>query len=137
MLDSYFSPKPFERKNNGGFYEKLGVKHFQKAIMSTIGQYFRKDGIDKKPSQYFIGEKRNFESLRKFEKGTRFNELIHAPQSVYTGYMLSKELADENYVLATIYGTLFLINSYSIILQRYNRARVYNVIEYKEKKSKN
>jgi len=55
----------------------------------------------------------------------RFNELIHAPATAYFEYKLAEDLGNNNYSEAVF----LLIHGYCTMLQRYNRARVYNTLD--------
>ena len=112
--------------------------------MKTAGKLVKKIVGDEFTSNYFIGRKHNIESLKRFEWGTRFNESANAFGEAYIvwgaleigleGYNFPKELGDGNYGITIILGTALLLNSSLIMLQRYNRARVHNIIEKKEKR---
>lgn len=136
VSDPYFTPKSIERWKNGKIYEDLGVKYVQKLVMGTVGKLFRKLGADEDAGIYFIGKRPNLEALRTFEAGTRFNELIHAPQIAWNSYELAKHLGDGNYGGAIFWGALLLLNTSCTMLQRYNRARTYNVMERLEEREK-
>jgi len=127
LTDWYFVPKSFER--SGRLYEALGVRPFKKLVMGTFGRLHELCGYDKTSSKYFIGQYRSKKSLKKFEVNTRLNELIHAPLTAYFVYKLAEDLANNNYDVVIINGIGLLINGYCTMLQRYNRARVYNTLD--------
>ncbi|MCX6749148.1 MAG: hypothetical protein NTW17_00170 [Candidatus Pacearchaeota archaeon] len=129
LTDSYFRPKSFEKRGNGLVYRMLGVKYIQKFIMETVGKAFRLMSMDDEASSYFIGEKINLKSLKDYEFGTRVNEVIHAPFTVFFGYLLLNDLNDGNPTKLALDGLGLLINSSCTMLQRYNRARVQNVVQ--------
>lgn len=131
LSDIYFKPKPFERWKNGQIYEWLGAKYIKKIIMGTAGKLLKLLGADKYSSNYFLGKEQNIEALRAYERQTRFNEIIHAPLTISTGYNLLKSLGEEKYAESITWGILFLVNSSCTIFQRYNRVRVNNIIEKK------
>lgn len=132
--DRYFKPKSFER--SGRLYEALGVRYAKKIVMGTFGKARKIAGDGERTSNYFIGQgfNRNLRSLKKFELYTRVNETIHAPQIIWNSYNLGKNIVEGNYGAAAIYAGILLVNTYMTMLQRYNRARIYNTIdEAKEK----
>ncbi|MCK4650444.1 hypothetical protein KAT36_04410 [Candidatus Pacearchaeota archaeon] len=124
--DWYFAPKSFER--SGKLYEILGVRQFKKLAMGTLGKLRKRGGDGEEPSNYFIGRKRDLSSLKKFEIGTRINETIHAPFTIYFGHKLIESLGENNYGVAIISGIGLLTNGYCTMLQRYNRGRIYNTL---------
>ncbi len=134
ITDLYFAPKSFEK--DGRVYEFLGVKYAQRIVMATAGKLRRKkdEGC---PSNYFIGKNPHLESLMIFERGTRFNETTHAPVVLLETCCLAATLSQENmnYTSVGVITGALILNFYLTILQRYNRARVYNVIEKMKNKS--
>lgn len=128
ITDIYFKPKSFERSSN--VYEWLGVKYFKKALMGTIGRIFRsgKKHADFN-SNYFIWPDRSNKSLIRFERKTRFNELWHVPWIPFCTYCAVDSFAQGKKGEGIFYVVTMLINTYAAMLQRYNRARIYNTIE--------
>jgi len=126
VSDWYFKPKSFEK--NPKFYENLGVKGIKK-VCDFIGKVFG-DNPDS-PNNYRIWDKSK-EGLEKFQSKTRFNEKIHLPAVVLCGIVATANAIDKD-VANTILGvTCVGINAYGVMLQRYNRARLYNTIEKME-----
>ena len=133
--DWYFRPKAFERWNNGRIYEYLGIKHVKKALMGTLGKRFRKMGMDKdKPNTYFIGRKRDKTSIKKYELKARINEAVHTVFGLHCSYYFISDLIERDYSNSTFEATFFVLNASLLMLQRYNRAIVYNVLERRNKK---
>jgi len=129
--DLYFDPKLIEKWENGRLYEIFGIRYAEK-FFRKLGKITNKDFYEKpdSPNNYRIWDKTK-EGLKSFERKTRINELIHSPLQILIGYEIINNLAKENYALATL-DTLFgLINGYAIMLQRYNRTRIYKVLEKK------
>ena len=129
-IDSYFKPKSFERWEDGKIYKWLGVKHFKK-ILPTGGDYVAK-WIGWRP---IAGASSKEEGLRDYEKWTRVYESIHSVLfPLYTTSMI-QDLADGDLESA---GWMLLknlaINVYPIMVQRYNRARIYNALDRIESK---
>ena len=132
ITDVYFAPKGFEK--NGTLYKALGVKQWQKIVMGTVGKTIRVN--DGKPSNYYIGKDTNLEALSTFEKYTRINEAVHSPITLILGYCTIENVAQGNVGGAALNGTLFLVNLYCTLLQRYNRERVCRVKERLENRKK-
>ncbi len=133
--DIYFRPKFFEK--GGRIYELLGVKYFQKALMGTIGKLLRKFLGDEKAGGYFIGKRASDKSLKTFESWTRIFELIHAPQIPWNIYNLGESLSEGDYNLTASSGACLLINAMCGMLQIYNRVRIYEALERREKRRPN
>ncbi|MBT7902764.1 hypothetical protein HN587_02800 [Candidatus Woesearchaeota archaeon] len=95
--------------------------------MNTFGRLTRKSV----PSNYRVGTNRSISDLKKYEVGTRLNELIHAPQIIWNAYELVQHVSNGNTGSAFYWGALLFVNTYCTLLQRYNRARVYNTLEQK------
>lgn len=128
ITDIYFKPKSFER--SGRMYEWLGVRYFKKALMGTVGRLLK--GMKKHSqddSNYFIGPDRNNYSLMRFEKQTRYNEGWHTPWVPYCAYYSADHFAQGRNGMGIFMAIAGLINAYASMLQRYNRARIYNTLE--------
>ena len=128
FTDIYFKPKTFERHNNGKFYRILGVKIAQKIVMGVVGRALRKKDEGKEADNYFIGNL-NQDSLLRYEKGTRFNELFHVPFAALGFSQFAITLSQKQYALAVVGLIPGIVNLYLIMLQRYNRSRVYNLMD--------
>jgi len=132
--DLYFRPKSFER--SGKIYEALGVKQFKKFVMGTIGRISKKVREDKTTGTYFIGKERNRKTIKQYEITARINELVHAPATAYFGYKLAEDLGCGNNSGAVGDVIWLLVNGYCTMLQRYNRARVYNTLDALDRREK-
>ena len=124
-IDSYFKPKSFERWDDGKIYRWLGVKHFKK-ILPTGGDYVAR-WIGWRPIANASSKE---EGLRDYEKLTRSLELIHSVLfPLYTTSMI-QDLTDGDLESA---GWMLIknlaVNVYPIMVQRYNRARIYNALD--------
>jgi len=124
--DWYFKPKNFEK--SGKLYEMLGVRQFKKLI-STVEKYVRKPLKAKKSSShtYYLKE-RTIKGIKKFESGSRITETVH---TIAFGALalLAYSRDPENLLSPYEWSGNVFINFYPIILQRYNRARIYNTVE--------
>ena len=70
------------------------------------------------------------DALRRFENETRYNESVHLFFGLYSGICTIGNFIDDSHVFSFNAG-LTVANAGCIMLQRYNRVRVYNPIEQK------
>ncbi|MBT5023367.1 hypothetical protein HOK51_08700 [Candidatus Woesearchaeota archaeon] len=131
LTNWYYRPKSFER--SGKLYTWLGVKYFQKALMGTYGKFIKKLGGARHPSNYFVGENRTVPNMLTYESGTRFNEFIHTPLIFICGKNTIQSASEGRIDEAVVHAAFMALNFYCTILQRYNRARVYNTLDLKLK----
>ena len=119
LIELYLTPRFWER--NGKLYKFLGIKVFKKYV-PTSGDYVRR----RFGATLLI---KNIEDVREYEKNTRVLELAHI-----TFFLVTVPLM----VLYLILGAVgpfwslvvvnLLVNIYPVMLQRYNRARIYKII---------
>lgn len=123
ISESYFKPKSLERWKEGLIYRLLGV-HIFKKIVPTCGSYVtRLTGF-----RPIANAPDKVEALKKWEPLTRVYETIHLALLCINAPYITEKLAEGDYTSSTIIPNL-LINVYPVMLQRYNRARMYNVFE--------
>jgi len=129
LLDIYFKPKSFEKF--GRLYEAFGIRYFKEFAMVTIGSLYSLFGLKKHTTNYHIGqnENRNLEGLANFEYMTRFNEALHGSLTIMCGNELVQNISSGNTLMVVGHGICTLGNLYCVMLQRYNRARIYNTME--------
>ena len=110
-LDFYFTPKFFEK--SGRIYELLGVRIFKK-FLPTYGDYMlRLTGIR-------LINNGSTETLKDYETATKIFEMIHLVFCLlYICFSVS--------ILLNL-----MINIYPIMVQRYNRARIYKILRKRE-----
>ena len=120
--DFWLAPKRFESPQ---LYERLGVLWIKRYV-PTGGDYFRK-----KYGVRVIDIKSNIESLLKFEERTRLYEVIHL--GAFIAFVLfsiwqlvSGRTNGMGFVIACIVYMLLILST--VLLQRYNRIRVYEAI---------
>lgn len=123
--DLWFDPKSFESEE---IYEKFGIKSFKKYIPTAqitsklVWKLFRKNAFISSGSE---------KELRNFEKFTRIYEAVHlAYLPIFTASMGLYAARGELNQAALISGANILINVYPILLQRYNRLRLFKAIEH-------
>jgi len=128
--DLYFKPKGVEKWKNGRIYELLGVKKFKK-LCEYIGHKVGKDNTYE--NNYFIWD-RSPEGLKSFEKKTRFNEAVHLIPTAFCTLTAIGMYATGETDSGIFQTALAVLNSYPVILQRYNRTRIENVLDRMESK---
>ena len=130
--DFWFDPKSFESEE---MYEKLGIRTFKKYI--PTGEVTSKLVWKLTHQNAFIGGSSE-KDLRNFERFTRIYETIHlyflpiAAASI--GISLSRgDLGSAAFTA----GMSTLVNVYPVLLQRYNRLRLYKAIEHAQTRDAN
>jgi glycosyl-4,4'-diaponeurosporenoate acyltransferase len=125
ITEIYFRPKSFECWKDGKLYECLGVKTFKK-YLPTLG-----DIVSKKIGYRPIASANSKEEgLIRYEKQTKLFESIHI-----AGFCTMIPILPNIFLNGDYKGGLllslgdFAINVYPIMVQRYNRARIYNFLE--------
>jgi hypothetical protein len=124
----YFEPKSAERWNDGRIYEWIGLKVF-KNVCTYFGRKMGKDGGQK--NNYFIWYKSE-NGIKEFEKKTRFNEGMHLIGTVVPVVCFTPGWIDGDPFVVYVGGVLTAINAYSLLLQRYNRSRIYSTLDKME-----
>ncbi len=115
-------------------YEKLGVRSFKKLVIGAISlpikifcKILRRDynEIDKTDgSNYFLNTRKyGKDAPEKFMKMLWFNGIIHTLGLLFNIYYLIKS---PDLVYKIFYSILILLNSYCVMLQRYNGIRISN-----------
>lgn len=119
VLEWYFTPKFFEK--NGIIYEFFGV-HIFKRFIPTFGDYMvRLTGSS-------LLSDGSTKSLKMYEKMTRIFETIHV---IFCIAMINL------FVARPTWSNFFMnmaINVYPIMTQRYNRMRIYRILQKREGK---
>lgn len=115
--ERYFRPKAIEL--DGRLYEWLGVLRFKRLLLGLV----RPDPARPGESPYFLGG-RGPADLRRFEKRTRRNELMHLPGLVLGLLLLGMVAARWNLGMCLAGALLVGGNFHCFILQRYNRIRI-------------
>ena len=121
LADRWFRPKAFER--DGRLYRWLGVVAFKRVLTSAM----KPDPASPTGNAYVLGG-RSLEHVRQFERKSRRSEAIHLA-GLAMGLLFL--------VLGAVFGDGLLIagiivvaaNFHCFALQRYNRARVWRVLE--------
>ena len=127
--DLWFDPKSFE---NEEIYEKLGIRTFKKYI--PTGQVTSKLVWKLTHKNAFI-EGSSEQDLRNFERFTRIYETIHLSFLPIAAASIDISLSKGDLGSAAFTaGINTLVNVYPVLLQRYNRLRLYKAIERAQKR---
>lgn len=130
MTDWYFRPKSFER--SGKLYETLGIKRVKK-VCDLIGKLVGENPTI--PNNYRLWDKTK-EGLKKFDYKTRMTEALHTFFGASSATLGAGEVMDGDVGGSIFMGVVLGVNVYASMLQRYNRARLHNVIDRMEEKDK-
>ena len=119
LADLYFRPKAFEGR--GKIYVYLGVLVFKRALLKLA----RPAPGAARPSYWLTAH--DADGLRAFERRTRRNEAIHLLALVppVLGLALSNNAGP---LLVSVFVAVIALNFHPILLQRYNRIRIYRVL---------
>ncbi len=114
LSERYFRPKTIEF--DGKPYEWLGVVQFKRMLMRFIS-------VDppRWAMNFYVLGGRSLEDVRVFEKRSRLSEVIHLP-ALFCALAAAWQ---GSWVLGTV---VFAANFHCFLLQRYNRIRVYRVL---------
>src|SRR5258706_15766097 len=129
IADAWFEPKSFEQYP--GLYENLGVKEFKKYMPISGDLIYRL--VWKKFGELDMVKPHSLESLKTMENFTRFYEATHL-----AGFAVMSAEMGATFAHHDISGTLFLgllnalANIYPIMVQRYNRIRLFKTIKRME-----
>lgn len=125
ISDAYFKPKPWER--SGKIYEYFGSKFTQRIIGKNRLVRFLSE---KAPivTNYQLGGYTLKRAIT-FDRYSRISESIHALGLVLNArHMFDVVQGDDSFVWQAAALAFWNINL--IMLQRYNRARIYKVIDH-------
>jgi len=129
MAEWYFTPNKIERWRNGRMYELLGVRWYKDHMpIQENDRALRKKGI----RPIFVLD--SLESgLEEWEKRTRGFEKMHGVSGIILAVLTNPLIISGHYEIATMNTLLnVIINFYPVLTQRYNRARIYNILEKRE-----
>jgi Glycosyl-4,4'-diaponeurosporenoate acyltransferase len=127
VLEVWFGPKRFETER---LYERLGARPLKRYI-PTGGDLMLRTVRRRYPGFSLVGA-RDIASLRRLERGTRVAEAMHAV--TFIGFSALAVRRFKNGSLTSQGLGLALVTSaalglWPIVLQRYNRLRLYRAIE--------
>ena len=123
--NNYFKPQDWERWKDGLVYKCLGVDFF-KTVVPTQGRIISKI-FDLHPIRKAENKE---EGLKEYEPWTRLYETVHLVGgsicTIANGMIFIDKGIEE--ALPGIIANL-AVNIYPVMLQRYNRAMIYNALE--------
>lgn len=113
----YLKPRSFEK--SGKLYERLGIRTYRK--------YF--------PIQHERIRSTSTQDLLDYENETSYLEEMHLSCLIVTAPTNVSLFTHGHYVIGAVVTALnVLVNVYPIMLQRYNRSRITNILERRESK---
>lgn len=124
-FEAWFRPKPFESER---FYERLGallIKRYVPTGGDLVMQRLRRHH----PERRWVTS--NLQSLRNYEKRTRLNESVHLIGFVGFAYLALEKFTSGS---LTTFGLAFalaldvIFGLWPVVLQRYNRLRLYRAM---------
>jgi len=122
ITDAWFDPKSFEE--NPELYEKLGVRTYKKYMPISGDVVYR--AVYKKLGAPDWARHGNLQSLKNMERFTRVLEAGHEAGLAIWASGIGLMLANGHIKEAAFWGGMnMLVNVYPIMLQRYNRSRLY------------
>ncbi len=122
----YFRLRPFELHGNGTIYARLGVRIYKKFVPTTGDLVTRLRGI-KRLKIVEIGDRR--EALENYLNLTLKWEWRHLISAVFLqswALLAGISLGMEHFWISSTIN--IFVNFYPIILQRFNRVRLVNII---------
>ena len=130
IMEWYLTPKKFERWKNGKVYELVGVRFYKKYV-PVLG-----DLINRKTNNHPIFNGGDINGgLKNYEERTRRFERIHLPLCLIITPLLLVAFIRGDYIGGTIaLGINLAVNYYPLLTQRYNRVRIYNLLDRISKK---
>lgn len=125
ILDLWFLPKRFESER---LYERLGALVIKRYV-PTGGDLVMRRLRRRHPHSRWVAA--NLESLRRYERRTRLNESIHL-----IGFIGFAVLAANKFALGALtasglaiaLGLNLILGLWPVVLQRYNRLRLYRAM---------
>ncbi len=139
ISEAYFAPKPWE--GDGRIYRWVGIRTFKRWIPSgdILIRFTRRNTGEGIPF-YSLSEP-NLKEAKKYDRSTRVFETIHAAGLAmfaaglagHSGSSLGIDLPGETYINAALMSA----NLYAVMLQRYNRARIYSLVKRSKDLSNN
>jgi hypothetical protein len=127
ILDVWFRPKRFESER---LYQRLGARALKRYV-PTGGDLAMRWARRRHPG-FRLLDPASVESLRRFERGTRVAEAVHL-----TSFVAFAALAARRFSTGSLTGMGFAValamiltfGLWPVVLQRYNRIRVYRAIQ--------
>jgi hypothetical protein len=125
-FDVWFRPKGFESER---LYERLGAL-LLKRYVPTGGDLVMQRLRRHHPGRRWVTP--SIQSLRRYERRTRLNESIHLIGFIAFAVLAAKKFASESLTAFGLTVALILnllLGLWPVVLQRYNRLRLYRAIK--------
>ncbi len=124
-LDAWFRPKRFESER---FYERLGARILKRYIPTGGDLVMRRIRRDH-PERRWVTS--GLQSLRSYEKRTRLNESFHVIGFIVFAIVAARRFASGSLTalgLVIAVALDLILGLWPVVLQRYNRLRLYRAI---------
>jgi hypothetical protein len=134
LFDWCFRPRGFEE--SGRVYRSLGIELLGKIVRATAGSFVLLLRPRQELYSYFVTHPLAVESVKRTERWSRFNEVVHV---LFTGFciVMAVRLAQRGLAGGVIFMTLFgLLNFGLVLLQRLNRTKLYHMLALLERRQK-
>ena len=123
--ESYFRP----RSGEGRLYEALGVRSFRRAVLFTTGSLHRLFRLSRLGLKNYFLDGGSYRDVKRFETWTRINEGTHLLLAPVFLSSCALSAVHGNLGAAVAYGVSAMVNQWCIFLQRYNRTRLYRLMD--------
>src|SRR6266511_1319058 len=127
FLDVWFRPKQFETEH---LYERLGALLLKRYV--PTGGDLVMQLVRRRYPQFSLFDPASPESLRRLERGTRVAEAVHLVGFVGFSAPAVRRFSDGSLSRAGLGAALVMnltFGLWPVVLQRYNRLRVYRAFE--------
>lgn len=129
IAEEYFKPRAWEQK----VHRALGAVYAKRLVIAPWAMIRAKKCFDW--NNYFIWDT-SIKGLKSMEGATRINESIHLVGTLLNIPAVFFNIAVGHTLIASLCVAGTVAQSYLVLIQRYNRARLYSVVEEKEKREK-
>lgn len=126
LSEWYFRPRSFELRRDGRIYILFGVRIYKRFVPTSGDIITRLRGIDRLKIVESGGRR---QALENYEKQTRKWEWRHLISAILLqSWAVGAEVAfgNHNFLISTVIN--LLVNVYPIMVQRFNRARITNIL---------
>lgn len=126
-LDNYFRPRPWE---SGDLYPNLGVGITKKIVSRNAPVRYLLAKSDKTTNYHL--HRPTLEEASRFESWSRFNEVVHVGTLALSVAGVVRSALEGHVGGMAFYGAMGFASAELVMLQRYNRARIYRIRERRE-----
>ena len=125
VLDAWFCPKRFESEH---LYKRLGAQVLKRYVPTGGDLVMRRLRRDHPERRWLTS---SLQSLRSYEKRTRLNESFHVVGFIGFAILAARRFASSSLSsvgLAFALALDVILGLWPVVLQRYNRLRLYRAI---------